>query len=118
VTADGVRFARTGSGELVAERGAARLGAIRTDIDGDSLRVQVPAEIAVAGTYRFDVILADREKNGVAWGEGVRRLDTGATTLELRIPLAHLGSTRPEDLFIDARLLGLDPMGVAGRVTK
>lgn len=118
VTADGVRFARTGSGELVAERGAARLGAIHTDVDGEHLRVRVPAEIAVAGTYRFDVILADGAKAGVAWGEGVRTLDTGATILELMIPLAHLGNTRPGDLFIDARLLGLDPMGVAGRVTR
>ncbi|HYH09204.1 MAG TPA: hypothetical protein VEK11_19315 [Thermoanaerobaculia bacterium] len=118
VTAEGVRFARTGSGELVAERGAARLRAIETEVDGDTLRVRVPAQIHAAGTYRFDVILADGAKNGVAWGEGVRKLETGETTLELRIPLAHLGETNIDALRIDARLLGLDEIGLAGRITN
>jgi hypothetical protein len=120
VTAEGVRFARTGSGELVAERGAARLRAIETQVDGEGsvLRVRVPADIHLAGAYRFDVIVADRARNNLAWGEGVRKLDKGATLLEIAIPLAHLGGTNIDDLFIDARLLGLDEIGVAGRVTR
>ncbi|HYI09604.1 MAG TPA: hypothetical protein VEK57_11120 [Thermoanaerobaculia bacterium] len=116
-SAKGARFLRTGSGELVAERGSARLGKVTTEVIGDVLRVSLPADVAIAGTYRFDVILADGARNGVAWGEAVRTLDRGATSLSLEIPLSHLGTTRPEDLFLDARLLGLDPMGVAGRVT-
>jgi hypothetical protein len=118
VTNEGVRFARTGSGELVAERGAARLRAIETQVDGDVLRVRVPADIHFAGTYRFDVILADAAKNSVAWGEGVRKLDTGATILELAIPLAHMTGVNVNELTIDARLLGLDEIGLAGRMTK
>jgi hypothetical protein len=48
----------------------------------------------------------------------VRNLVQGATSLELEIPLAHLGGAAVEDLFLDVRLLGLDTMGVAGRVTR
>lgn len=116
--ANGVRFARTGAGELVAERGAARLGGIRTEVVGDALRVLVDADIVLGGNYRFDVIVADRAKNSLAWGEGARSLATGATTLSLDIPLATLGGADPESLFLDARLLGMDVMGVAGRVTR
>lgn len=116
--ATGARFSRTGSGELVAERGAARLGEIRTEVVGDALRVRASVDVVLEGAYRFDVLAADAARNAVAWGEGVRKLTTGATTLELDIPLAHLGNTRVEDLFLDVRLLGLDTIGVAGRVTK
>lgn len=116
--AAGARFSRTGSGELVAERGAARLGEIQTEIVGDVLRVRAGVDVILPGTYRFDVLAADGARNAVAWGEGVRNLITGATQLELDLPLANLGSTRVEDLFLDVRLLGLDTIGVAGRVTK
>lgn len=114
----GARFSRTGSGELVAERGAARLGDIRTEVVGDALRVRASVDVFLEGAYRFDVLAADGSRNAVAWGEGVRKLTTGTTDLELDIPLAHLGNTRVEDLFLDVRLLGLDTIGVAGRVTK
>jgi len=115
--ANGVRFARTGAGELVAERGAARLGGIRTEVVGDVLRVSVPADVALAGSYRFDVIVANRAGHALAWAEGARALTTGAATLEIDIPLADLAGTAIEDLVFDARLLGLDRVGVAGRVT-
>jgi hypothetical protein len=117
-TAAGVRFARTGAGELVAERGAARLGRIQTEVVGDALRVSVPTEVGLAGAYRFDVIVADRTGNSLAWAEGARALTVGATSLEIDIPLANLNGVAVEDLFLDARLLGLDVMGVAGRVTS
>lgn len=118
-TPNGVRFARTGAGELVAERGAARLGTIRTDVVDDVLRVSVPTDVHVAGAYRFDVIVADRRSgNSLAWAEGPRSLTVGATSLEIDIPLANLGGVAVEDLFLDARLLGLDAIGVAGRVTR
>lgn len=114
----GVRFARTGFGELVAERGAARLGEIRTEVVDGALRVTASVDVTLAGAYRFDVLAADGSRNALAWGEGVRILETGATTLVLDLPLAHLGETRVEDLMLDVRLLGLDTIGVAGRVIK
>lgn len=117
VTNQGSRFARTGSGELVAERGSARLGAIRAEVVGDSLRISTPADVFIAGTYRFDVIVADDARNALAWGEAVRKLENGAASLHIDIPLSHLGNTRVQDLFLDVRLLGLDHMGVAGRAT-
>jgi hypothetical protein len=114
----GARFSRTGSGELVAERGAAHLGEIRTEIVGDALRVRAAVDVVIPGAYRFDVLAADGSRNAVAWGEGVRNLTIGATELELDIPLVNLGATRVSDLLLDVRLLGLDTIGVAGRVTK
>jgi hypothetical protein len=117
VSTKGARFARTGAGELVAERGAARLGTIRTEVVNDVLRVTVPAEMFIAGRYRLDVLVADDARNGVAWAEGIRTLNTGATELDIDIPLAHLGTTSPDALRLDVRLLGLDTIGVAGRVT-
>jgi hypothetical protein len=117
-TAAGTRFARTGSSELVAERPAAHLGRIATEVIGDVLRIRVPADIAIAGNYRFDVQIADHARNALAWGEGPRTLAQGATSLEIDVPLASLNGIAIEDLFIDARLLGMDVMGVAGRVTR
>jgi len=116
-SASGARFARTGSAELIAERNAARLGRIRTEVAGDVLRVSVPAEMLLAGTYRLDVLIADESRNGVAWAEGVRTLTAGATTLEIDLPLSDLGATSLDQLFVDVRLLGLDAVGVAGRAT-
>lgn len=114
-TAKGVRFARTGSGELVAERGAARLGTPLLEAVGESLRVSAPANITIQGNYRLDVIVV-RDGVSLAWAEGARNLSTGATTLSIDLPLADIGSA--EGLFVDVRLLGLDEMGVAGRVTN
>lgn len=116
-TAGGTRFARSGAGELMAERGAARLGRVRTEVAGDALRIIASVDVAIAGTYRYDVVIADDGRNALAWGEAVRTLETGPATVEIDIPLAHLGNTRVDDLFLDVRLLGLDTIGVAGRVT-
>lgn len=118
VATNGARFLRTGSGELVAERGAARLHKLETEVVGDALRVRVPADVFAAGSYRFDVQIADTNRNALAWAEGVRQLENGTTTLEIAIPLVHLGNAHPDTLFIDARLLGLDEIGVAGRITR
>jgi hypothetical protein len=110
-TANGVRFARTGSGELVSERGSARLGAVNAQVVGDSLRVTVPAEILNAGNYRFDVIAA-ADGVSLAWGQGMRNLSPGNTTLTLDLPLATA-----RGLHLDVRLLGMDEIGVAGTAT-
>ncbi len=109
-TASGVRFARSGSGELIAERGAGRLGAIRTSIGDGVLRVTASAEMLVSGRYRFDVIVASGS-NAIAWGEGVRELHRGTNALSLEIPIG----TDARELHVDVRLLGLDEMGVVGR---
>src|SRR6185436_15259414 len=91
-TADGVRFARTGSAEFVAERGAARLHGVRAEKVDGVLRVTASADAALAGNYRFDVIVAGaRDANGsrpaIAWGEGVRRLEPGTNALTLDVPV-------------------------------
>jgi len=113
-TRDGVRFARTGSAEFVAERGAARLvgDSIRaTRVDG-VLRVTANADVMIPGAYRFDVIVASNG-TALAWGEGTRQLARGANEMTLDIPL----DATADDLHLDVRLLGLDTIGVAGRAT-
>jgi len=117
-TANGARFARTGSGELVAERNAARLGEIRTAVAGDALRVTAPAEVFLRGSYRLDVIVSTLDGFSVAWAEGARKLEQGAELLQIDIPLEHLGGAPVESLSFDVRLLGLDFMGVAGRAVR
>lgn len=114
VTAEGVRFARTGSGELVSERGLARLGDVSAAVVDGALRVTAGADVNVSGRYRFDVIVVHAGQSR-AWGEGVRQLEKGAQTLTIDIPLAEVGAT--ENLLVDVRLLGLDEMGVAGQKT-
>lgn len=114
-TANGVAFARTGSGELVSERGAARLGEIRTEAIGDRLRVTAKVDVRIAGNYRFDVIAAGAAgaagaRPNLAWAEGARRLEVGETTLTIDLPLV-------DAKYFDVRLLGLDAMGVADRTT-
>ncbi|HKO57315.1 MAG TPA: choice-of-anchor X domain-containing protein [Thermoanaerobaculia bacterium] len=119
-TESGARFARTGSGELMAERDVARLDAssVRAGIDGDALRVTATVDVRVAGNYRFDVIAAHPATRALlAWAEAPRALATGTTELSVDIPLALLGST-PDALRLDVRLLGLDTPGVAGRVER
>ncbi len=113
-TAAGVRFARTGSGELISERGAARLrpGSIRATRADGMLRVTASANVVVPGAYRFDVIMASNGE-ALAWGEGARQLMSGENELVLEIPLeSHSGP-----LHLDVRLLGLDEVGVAGRMS-
>ncbi len=111
-TREGVRFARSGSSEFVAERGAARLGSIRTSRVDGALRVIASTDVVIPGAYRFDVIVASNG-TALAWGEGVRQLSIGANELVLDIPLA----SNAADLRLDVRLLGLDTIGVAGRAT-
>ena len=109
-TANGTAFARTGAGELVAERGAAKLRDVRAEVVGDVLRVTAKATVHIAGNYRFDVIAASAANgDNLAWGEGARRLEVGETTLSIDLPLVEAG-------FLDVRLLGLDQLGVADRV--
>ncbi|MEO7919116.1 MAG: choice-of-anchor X domain-containing protein [Thermoanaerobaculia bacterium] len=125
--AEGRVFARTSSGGFVNERGAARL--INNSLTGRfvgegaerMLRVSARAEVVLEGAYRFDVIVsgtADAEGNrpGVAWGEAAVRLSAGIAPLMIELPAA--GMDGDASLHVDIRLLGLDPIGVAGRMEK
>lgn len=116
--ANGARFARTGSGELMAERDAARLDAasVQAVVDGDVVRVSANVDVRIAGNYRFDVIAADAAtRTSLAWAEAPRMLEQGAATLTVAIPRNLLGESK---LLLDVRLLGLDTPGVAGRVER
>jgi hypothetical protein len=110
----GIEFARTGSNQFMNERPTARLGTITSKRDGDTLHVSVNARVLESGHYRLDVIVASRvERRGVAWGESELTLDSGARQLSIDIP-----GVQENELFLDVRLLDLDSMGVAGRVTS
>jgi hypothetical protein len=129
--AEGRLYARTSSGGFVNERGAARLvngsvkGRVMTEGAGEGavrmLRVTARAEVAIEGSYRFDVIVsgaADAEGNraGIVWGEAAVRLAAGSAPLTIDLPAE--GIDAESLLHVDVRLLGLDPIGVAGRVEK
>ncbi|HEV7920004.1 MAG TPA: choice-of-anchor X domain-containing protein [Thermoanaerobaculia bacterium] len=119
-TSSGARFARTGSGELMAERDAAHLDAasIHATVSGEALRITAAVDVRIAGNYRFDVIAADTTtRAALAWAEAPRALVTGPSELSVEIPLALLG-TNARSLHLDVRLLGLDTPGVAGRVER
>lgn len=124
MNAAGVEFARTGSSEFMNERPSARLAAgnVSVAVVGDTLRVTSDIDVAIAGNYRYDVIVASRadaagERRGLAAGQELHALATGDAKLSLDFPLSMLGGAKLEELFLDVRLLSLDVMGLAGRVT-
>lgn len=118
VTASGSRFARSGSGELVAERGGVRLHEVRAEVVSDTLRITIPADVAIGGNYRLDVIASSADGFSLAWAEGARSLREGSESLQIEIPLEHLEGTPAESLSFDVRLLGLDYIGVAARAVR
>jgi hypothetical protein len=122
VNARGTAFARSGSSAFMNERRSARLDAssLHATLTDGVLHVRANADVAIGGAYRFDVIVASRadtkgERQGIAWGEAVRTLTTGANELTLEVPVDAVSA---RDLFLDVRLLNMDSMGVAGRVTR
>jgi len=115
-TLHGVEFARNGSNQFMNERASARLHDLRIERTGDTLHVTAIADVAIAGRYRFDVISASArdaqgERHGLAWGESEATLAIGSTELELDLPVSE------QQVFTDVRLLSLDTMGVASRLT-
>ncbi len=117
VSMSGAEFARTSSNQFMNERASARLGIVRMRRDGDTLRVTANANVLEAGNYRLDVIVASSrdekgERAGIAWGESQQTLTPGLNRLSIELP-----GVTTDDVFVDVRLLALDSMGVAGRVT-
>jgi hypothetical protein len=117
----GALFARSGSSAFMNERPSARLDndSLHATITDGVLHVRAQADVAIGGSYRFDVIVASSadakgERRGIAWGEAVRTLTSGANELTLDVPVDGADGK----LFLDVRLLNLDSMGVAGRVTR
>lgn len=118
-------FLRTGGSGFVNEPGDARLadGGVTARVVGDGaarvLRVTAVADVAVAGRYRLDAIVAgapgaDGNRPGRAWAESTLELPAGRQRLSLDVPLA--GAPEGERQLADVRLLGLDRPGLAGRV--
>jgi hypothetical protein len=128
-TTDEIAFLRTGSSGFVSEPDHARIASGSTSADvvemenGERfLRVTSVVEVQTPGTYRFDVIVAgsansEGSRPGVAWAESTDVLAAGRQTLSVDIPLKLVRSSMRQGLNLDVRLLGLDPMGVAGRET-
>ena len=116
----GHAFARTGSGGFVNEPSHARLvtgsAAARWIGDGDArrLRVTSSALVNIEGDYRLDVVVSNRAGDGLAWGEATSRLVKGKAPLSIDIPASEIGEAK--GLRVEVKLLGLEPMGVAGRV--
>lgn len=125
--ASGRPFLRTGGSGFVNEPGDARLadGSVTTRVVGDGparvLHVTAVAEVAVAGRYRLDAIVAgateaDGSRPARAWAESTVELSAGRQALSLDVPLAD--APAGERLLADVRLLGLERPGLAGRVAR
>jgi len=54
----------------------------------------------------------DGARPGIGWAEATSPLATGRAPLAVEVPIGAAAGP----LHVDARLLGLDPMGVAGRM--
>lgn len=122
----GIPYARTGGGGFVNEPDAARLikSAISTRFVEDGgetlLRVEAGVLVKQAGLYRLDTIVVGApESNGsrraLAWGEGTRRLVPGHARFVIEIPADQINAAAGDALSLDIRLVGLDPLCVAGR---
>jgi len=121
--AQGHEFARTGGSGFVSEPGAARLqaGSVRARVvdaaGGRVLRVEAGADVAVAGRYRLDAVVAGRADGDgarltVGSGASTRALAAGRARLRVDVPLRD----GAEAGLVDVRLLGLDTPALAGRV--
>lgn len=118
-TLHGVEFARSGSNQFMNERLSARLGRVRATVAGGVLQITADADVVAGGRYRLNVIVASRRegngaRRGIAWGEEEQTLAAGPAQLAIDVPI---DGSHAEDVFVDVRLLDLDAMGVAGRVT-
>jgi len=121
--AQGHEFARTGGSGFVSEPGAARLqaGSVRARVvdaaGGRVLRVEAGADVAVAGRYRLDAVVAGRADGDgarltVGSGASTRALAAGRARLRVDVPLRD----GAEAGLVDVRLLGLDTPALVGRV--
>jgi hypothetical protein len=116
--ARGAAFARSGTSGFVVERATARLlgSTVRARREGAGLVVEAAAQVSTAGLYRLDAVVAGARAEGgrpaLAWAEAPRRLSVGTARLAVRVPLPEDGRVAE---IVEVRLLGLEPMGVAGR---
>jgi len=81
------------------------------------LRVEAGADVAVAGRYRLDAVVAGRADGDgarltVGSGASTRALAAGRARLRVDVPLRD----GAEAGLVDVRLLGLDTPALAGRV--
>ena len=75
---------------------------------------ELPSADAGAWQVRFDAIVF-RGDAALAWAEVPHRVDRGSNDLVIEIPMNLI--EKAEGLRVDVRLLGLDQIGVAGRLT-
>lgn len=125
--ADGSAFERTGGTGFVAEAGYARLlpGTLTARFaaapSGRVVRVAAKASVRRPGTYRVDVTLGSAEvatdgsREGIAWAESTLRLEAGtAADLVVDLPASLLAGRDAGR--VSVTLLGMDVLGVAGRL--
>jgi hypothetical protein len=121
VDTHGSSFLRTGGAGFVSEPGAARLSNVRARVlPGQGLLVSAIAHVEASGRYRMDVVVAgeaaaDGTRPGRAWAEEDLSLAPGRRALRVLVPAESLPTLGSEALRVDVRLLGFDPVGVAGR---
>jgi hypothetical protein len=116
----GSAFARTGGSGLINEPGVARLTDVTARVlPGRGLLVTGTADVKAAGRFRLDVTVAgpadaDGARPALAWSEEYLRLAPGRQRVQSLIPAAQVPGLGVDPLRVDVRLLGYDPVGLAG----
>jgi hypothetical protein len=115
----GAEFARTSGTGLVNEPGVARLTDVAARPTKAGLLVTGVADVRAAGRFRLDVTVAgpdqgDGSRAALAWAEEDHQLPAGRRRLQVLVPAARVPGLGVDDLRVDVRLLGYDPVGVAG----
>ena len=119
----GTPFGRTSGSTVVNEPGRARLGRVSARVvRGRGLVIDAAAIVSAPGRYRLDVTvagapLADGSRPALAWAEDAQRLPAGARTFRIVIPADRLPGLGVDALLASVKLLGYDPVGVAGQKT-
>jgi hypothetical protein len=115
----GAEFARTAGTGLINEPGVARLTDVTARPTKAGLLVTGLADVRAAGRFRLDVTVAgpalgDGSRSALAWAEEDHQLPAGRRRLHMLVPAAQLPGLGVDALRVDVRLLGYDPVGVAG----
>jgi hypothetical protein len=113
-TRSGHPFARSGSNAFVVEPGIAHLRNASVKVVNDNFVVVAQTDVMTKGTYSLDVVVVQKGL-AIAWAQGERKLVPGSVSLPINIPVAFIDERN--DLRFDVRLVGLDPIGVAGQFT-
>jgi hypothetical protein len=110
-------FQRHALSEFITENTTARLTAIDPVVSGGTLNVTANLTNVSAGTYRMQLIVANRtQRTALAWAERTMKLKANDDRATIDIPISLIGSTT--DIYLDVQLVSLEPPAVVGQIAQ